>query len=240
MTLGLRHTDGRLLHSHFVAALLNDLFGIQVRSGCFCAGPYIHRLYPIDHGWSSWMEQQSAAGNEGAKLSLVRLSFNYFTSEEVFEYVLEAVRFVADEGWKLLPLYRFEPESGLWKHRGDEPTSLRLADSPSRWGGWRFRPAVPSSTRARSGSPREGAAPRGHGRGGPAGDATRRSAVERGVRARALVSASSRGVARALRTERTARGSTSRAVSGPARPIPEGTSSDRLSHRSAQPRTPRP
>ena len=74
------------------------------------------------------MEQQSAAGNEGAKLSLVRLSFNYFTSEEVFEYVLEAVRFVADEGWKLLPLYRFEPESGLWKHRGDEPTSLRLAD----------------------------------------------------------------------------------------------------------------
>ena len=128
VTLGLRHTDGRLLHSHFVAALLNDLFGIQVRSGCFCAGPYIHRLYPIDHGWSSWMEQQSAAGNEGAKLSLVRLSFNYFTSEEVFEYVLEAVRFVADEGWKLLPLYRFEPESGLWKHRGGEPTSLRLAD----------------------------------------------------------------------------------------------------------------
>ncbi len=128
VTLGLRHTDGRLLHSHFVASLLNDLFGIQVRSGCFCAGPYLHRLYPIDHGWSSWMEQQSAAGNLGAKLSLVRLSFNYFTSDEVFEYVLEAVRFVADEGWKLLPLYRFEPESGLWKHRGGEQTSLRLAD----------------------------------------------------------------------------------------------------------------
>ena len=128
VTLGMRHTDGRLLHSHFVAALLNDLFGIQVRSGCFCAGPYIHRLYPIDDGWSSWMERQSAAGNLGAKLSLVRLSFNYFTSEEVFDYVLDAVHFVADEGWKLLPLYRFEPESGLWKHRDGEPTSLRLED----------------------------------------------------------------------------------------------------------------
>jgi selenocysteine lyase/cysteine desulfurase len=128
VTLGLRDADGRLLHSHFVAALLNDLFGIQVRSGCFCAGPYIHRLYPIDHEWSSWMERQSAAGNLGAKLSLVRLSFNYFTGEEVFEYVLDAVHFLADEGWKLLPLYRFEPESGLWRHRGGEPQSLRLQD----------------------------------------------------------------------------------------------------------------
>jgi selenocysteine lyase/cysteine desulfurase len=128
VTLGLRHPDGRLLHSNFVAALLNDLFGIQVRSGCFCAGPYLHRLYPIDDEWSAWMERQTAAGDLGAKLSLVRLSFNYFTSEEVFDYVLEAVHFLADEGWKLLPLYRFEPESGLWKHRSGEPTSLRLDD----------------------------------------------------------------------------------------------------------------
>jgi selenocysteine lyase/cysteine desulfurase len=128
VTLGIRHTDGRLLHSHFVAAVLNDLFGIQVRSGCFCAGPYLHRLYPIDQEWSSWMERQSAAGKLGAKLSLVRLSFNYFTSEEVFDYVLDAVHFLADEGWKLLPLYSFEPESGLWRHRGGEPETLRLED----------------------------------------------------------------------------------------------------------------
>jgi len=29
-----------LLHPHFVAKLLNDFFGIQVRSGCSCAGPF--------------------------------------------------------------------------------------------------------------------------------------------------------------------------------------------------------
>jgi selenocysteine lyase/cysteine desulfurase len=128
VTLGLRHPGGRLLHSHFVAALLNDLFGIQVRSGCFCAGPYIHRLYPIGHDWSAWMDQQAAVGNIGAKLSLVRLGFNYFASEEVFDYVVEAVHFLADEAWKLLPLYRFEPASGLWQHRGGHPAPLRLED----------------------------------------------------------------------------------------------------------------
>ncbi|KAI9184425.1 hypothetical protein H9P43_003478 [Blastocladiella emersonii ATCC 22665] len=31
---------GLLLHHNFVSALLNDLFGIQTRGGCMCAGPY--------------------------------------------------------------------------------------------------------------------------------------------------------------------------------------------------------
>ena len=42
-----RH-DGRYLHHNFVVALLNDLFGIQSRGGCSCAGPYGHRLLGID------------------------------------------------------------------------------------------------------------------------------------------------------------------------------------------------
>ncbi len=41
-------TGGRYLHHNFVVALLNDLFGIQSRGGCSCAGPYGHRLLGID------------------------------------------------------------------------------------------------------------------------------------------------------------------------------------------------
>ena len=36
------------LHGPFVATLLNDLFGIQARGGCACAGPYGHSLLDID------------------------------------------------------------------------------------------------------------------------------------------------------------------------------------------------
>ncbi len=32
--------SGLFLHHNFVCALLNDLFGIQARGGCACAGPY--------------------------------------------------------------------------------------------------------------------------------------------------------------------------------------------------------
>ncbi|EER13221.1 hypothetical protein Pmar_PMAR010831, partial [Perkinsus marinus ATCC 50983] len=32
------------LHYNFVAAVLNDLFGIQARGGCACAGPYAETI----------------------------------------------------------------------------------------------------------------------------------------------------------------------------------------------------
>jgi len=76
ISFGLRHPP-RLLHGNFVVALLSDLFGIQARSGCFCAGPYIHRTYQIDREWSETMDAQSARGQLGIKLSFARLGFNY-------------------------------------------------------------------------------------------------------------------------------------------------------------------
>ena len=42
-------------------------------------------------------------------------------------YVVEAVHLLAREGWKLLPLYRFDPESGLWHHRAGTPALARPA-----------------------------------------------------------------------------------------------------------------
>ena len=32
--------SGKLLHPNYVAKLLSDLYGIQARPGCACAGPY--------------------------------------------------------------------------------------------------------------------------------------------------------------------------------------------------------
>ena len=125
-----RHRRGngaRYLHHNFVVALLNDLFGIQARGGCSCAGPYGHRLLGIDLAHSHAFEREIARGCEGIKPGWVRVSFNYFISETVFEYILDAVDLVASEGWRLLPAYRFDPETGLWAHRGgvvEPPLSL--------------------------------------------------------------------------------------------------------------------
>ncbi len=111
----------RYLHHNFVVALLNDLFGIQSRGGCSCAGPYGHRLLGIDVETSHEFEREIARGCEGIKPGWVRVNFNYFISEWVFQYILDAVDLVARDGWKLLPLYEFDPANGLWRHLDGQP-----------------------------------------------------------------------------------------------------------------------
>jgi hypothetical protein len=117
----------RYLHHNFVVALLNDLFGIQARGGCSCAGPYGHRLLGIDIETSHEFEREITGGCEGIKPGWVRVNFNYFISENVFRFILEAVHLIAQHGWKLLPHYDFEPQSGVWIHRmglAEPPMSL--------------------------------------------------------------------------------------------------------------------
>jgi selenocysteine lyase/cysteine desulfurase len=114
-------SEGKVLHHNFVVALLNDLFGIQARGGCSCAGPYGHRLLGIDLETSSRFEDVVATGCEVIKPGWVRLNFNYFISEREFQYLLRAVHMIANDGWRLLPLYTFEIESGVWRHRDGLP-----------------------------------------------------------------------------------------------------------------------
>lgn len=112
---------GRFLHYNFVVALLNDLLGIQSRGGCSCAGPYGHRLLGIDRYHSDLFDSEIAAGCEVIRPGWVRINFNYFISEEEFEYLVEAVHLIANDGWRLLPDYRFDPASTVWRHRDGNP-----------------------------------------------------------------------------------------------------------------------
>jgi selenocysteine lyase/cysteine desulfurase len=124
----IKRPGGRYLHHNVVVAILNDLFGIQARGGCSCAGPYGHRLLGIDIERSHEFEREIAGGCEGIKPGWVRVSFNYFISDEVFQYIVDAVSLVADHGHKLLSQYRFSPDTGLWRHeRGLVEPPLRLA-----------------------------------------------------------------------------------------------------------------
>jgi selenocysteine lyase/cysteine desulfurase len=129
-----KHGQGAL-HHNFVVSLLNDLFGIQARGGCSCAGPYGHRLLGIDLLTSHAFECAIVSGAEGIKPGWVRVNFNYFISEQVFDFILKAVHFVAREGYKFLPHYRFDLASGQWLPRRARPKpAMRLSDLSYRMG----------------------------------------------------------------------------------------------------------
>lgn len=105
------------LHYGFVVSLLNDLFGIQVRGGCSCAGPYAHTLLGMDMGFSRQVEAAVSCGLGVLRPGWVRLNFNYFISDEEFAYLLDALALVAEHGWKLLPWYRYDSAHGVWRHQ---------------------------------------------------------------------------------------------------------------------------
>jgi len=139
VAMAARHGSG-YLHWNYVVALLNDVFGIQARGGCSCAGPYGHRLYDIDPATSQAFDKVVECGLEGIKPGWFRINFNYFISEQVFDYLVQAVHLVADEGWRLLPEYRFDPRTALWQHvRQAAPAPMSLHDISYSSGKLEFR-----------------------------------------------------------------------------------------------------
>lgn len=143
-------SGGKQLHAKLVIRLLSDLFGIQGRAGCSCAGPYGHDLLGIDDETSTCFLRAIDAGYEGVKPGWTRLSFHYLIDEEELDFLLEAVAFVARNGHKFVPHYAFDWRTGAWRHRstvavavhGDADDQVPGFDP----GAWR---AVKRSTRSR-------------------------------------------------------------------------------------------
>ncbi|KAJ1549065.1 hypothetical protein HK405_010371 [Cladochytrium tenue] len=114
----------RFLHHNFVCALLNDLFGIQARGGCQCAGPFGARLLGLSREHIVALGYAVVQNDEVLKPGMSRVSFPYFADDEEVEYILEAVNFVADHGWKFLPQYDYDPQKGAWHHVSRAPSSF--------------------------------------------------------------------------------------------------------------------
>ncbi|MCM4076319.1 aminotransferase class V-fold PLP-dependent enzyme [Paractinoplanes hotanensis] len=134
----------RYLHHNYVVTLLNDLFGIQARGGCSCAGPYGHRLLGIGAELSQSVQQEIQDGWEGIRPGWSRLNFLYFWSDELADYVIEAVSLIAEHGARLLPDYRFDPRTGQWRHAGAVRVLPRLTDLKLHTDGTVTRPVAPS------------------------------------------------------------------------------------------------
>ena len=117
------------LHHNFVVAVLNDLFGIQARGGCSCAGPYGHRLLAIDRAHSRAYRREIRIGCDGIKPGWTRLNFHYTITDTVCDYLIEAVDLIARYGYRLLPDYRFDAHTGLWRHHvGAQETPVSLTE----------------------------------------------------------------------------------------------------------------
>jgi len=117
VSFNLRDPNGLYLHPKLVTVLLNDLFGIQSRAGCSCAGPYGHRLLGIDLETSEQYRDWVRKGYHGIKPGWCRVGFHYVMDDAEADYVIDAVDFLANYGHRFLVLYDFNVNTGIWSHR---------------------------------------------------------------------------------------------------------------------------
>jgi selenocysteine lyase/cysteine desulfurase len=111
----IKHID-KYLHPKFTTKLLNDLFGIQSRAGCMCAGPYGHLLLNIGEERSQLFRCVTQEGKLGFKPGWCRVNFHYLFSEIEFEFICKAIEFIADYGYLFLDEYSFNIQTGEWTH----------------------------------------------------------------------------------------------------------------------------
>jgi selenocysteine lyase/cysteine desulfurase len=114
----------KYLHPKFITKLLNDLFGIQSRAGCMCAGPYGHLLLNIDEEQSQKFRIINQQGKLGIRPGWCRVNFHYLFSEIEFKFICQAIEFIADYGHLFLAKYSFNINSGVWTHLNFKDTLL--------------------------------------------------------------------------------------------------------------------
>lgn len=114
ISFNIKHKN-KLLHHRFVSKLLNDLFGIQSRAGCACAGPYAHRLLGINKEKSKLLNS-ALKENEALRPGFVRINFHYLMSDEEVEFIIEAIKFISKYGYLFLTQYTVNTKTGEWTH----------------------------------------------------------------------------------------------------------------------------
>jgi selenocysteine lyase/cysteine desulfurase len=73
------------------ARALSDRYGLQVRGGCSCAGPYGHRLLGIGRLESESLLARIAAGEVCAKPGWVRLNLSSYLEDSKADWIIETI-----------------------------------------------------------------------------------------------------------------------------------------------------
>lgn len=100
-----------------MVAVLNDVFGIQATAGAhigYAMG--ITNKLAVDY---ERLLMNESGRNESLRPGYTRLSLPYFMSDQEIAFILEALKMVATEAWKLLPQYECNDETGEWRHHSN-------------------------------------------------------------------------------------------------------------------------
>ncbi len=112
---------------HFkVAAVLGHEYGIGVRSGCFCAHPYLLHLMHIDDAAARQVRARMAEGDRSQMPGLIRASFGLYNTREDVDALVEALHAVAKGTYQ--GRYHQDKASGEYVPEGWQPVFEQYFD----------------------------------------------------------------------------------------------------------------
>jgi selenocysteine lyase/cysteine desulfurase len=87
--------------NHFLAAaVLGYEFGIGVRSGCFCAHPYILHLLGLSREEAAEVRQRMLEGDKSEMPGLIRASFGLYNIRQEVDIMIEALQCISKGDYK--------------------------------------------------------------------------------------------------------------------------------------------
>ncbi|NIZ61709.1 aminotransferase [Sedimentitalea sp. CY04] len=107
--------SGAPVHQQLFTRMLSDIYGIQARGGCACAGPYAHRLLEIDQDASDELFADLKAGKEMRKPGWVRLNFSYLMSDETAQYIIDSVNELSLNAEEMAEQYSVDQSTARFK-----------------------------------------------------------------------------------------------------------------------------
>jgi selenocysteine lyase/cysteine desulfurase len=119
------------IHYNLAVRLLNDLYGLQVRGGCACAGTYGHFLLEVSHEKSREITSKINHGDLSEKPGWVRWSLHPTTTNDEVQIMVEGLKYIVDNIDELRKQYVYDNHHNLYWHKED-----LKKDYQSRIGEW--------------------------------------------------------------------------------------------------------
>ncbi|SIS49838.1 Selenocysteine lyase/Cysteine desulfurase [Paracoccus saliphilus] len=110
----IRDGQGGFIHQQLATRMLSDLYGVQARGGCACAGPYVHRLLEIDEESSTQLRSAILRGEEIQKPGFVRLNLCWAAPEDEIDMILDAVCDLASNASRYADQYSCDPATAIF------------------------------------------------------------------------------------------------------------------------------
>ncbi len=118
------------LHYNLGVKILNDMFGIQTRGGCSCAGTYGHYLLNVTYKKSKMITQSIDSGCLIDKPGWIRMSIHPTMTSKEIDHILSGIEHLAAHHKDIVKDYEYCPGSNEFIHKDQSCGESELVD---RW-----------------------------------------------------------------------------------------------------------